>query len=261
MAWFDAGVNLLDSRFDANAVVASAIAAGVSKLCVITTHPDEWAAAQQLYAQFPDNLVYTLGVHPHNAKVVNHGTFTDFEELLQCPGLVAVGECGLDFNRNFSPPGKQIEVFETQLALAKSFSKPLYLHEREAFEQQLSCIERVFGCGHIDGIAHCFTGNKTQLQAYVKKGLYIGITGWLCDDKRGADLREAVQSLPLNRLILETDAPYLFPKTLRPKKRNNLPEFIPHIGEDLANLIGQPLNAVEKLSYTNATTLFGIAKD
>ncbi|MFC3093710.1 TatD family deoxyribonuclease [Alteromonas sediminis] len=261
MTWFDAGVNLLDSRFDPAEVIESAVAAGVEKMCVICTHPNEWDSAKALFETYPRHIVYTLGVHPHNAKVVDTGTLDELPERLTCPGAIAVGECGLDFNRDFSPRDKQIDVFEQQLQIAKAESMPLYLHERDAHEQQLRCIESVYGEENMYGIAHCFTGDTYQMKAYLKKGLYIGVTGWLCDEARGQALRDAVKVLPLNRLILETDAPYLFPKTFRPRKRNNMPALIPHIAEELAKLVDQPLYEIEKFSYTNAITLFRIAKD
>lgn len=259
MAWFDAGVNLLDSRFDIDAVIADSKAAGVDKLCVITTHHNEWERAKTLYEAHPESIVYTLGVHPHNAKDVTDEAMAQLPELFKCPGAVAVGECGLDFNRNFSPPEKQIEVFKQQLNIAKAINKPLYLHERDAFDTQISCLNAVMGKSQINGIAHCFTGTEEQLTTYLEKGLFIGITGWLCDDKRGISLRSAVSKLPLDRLVLETDAPYLFPKTVKPRQRNNTPAMIPAIAQSVAELMNKPLNEVENMSYTNTNILFGIA--
>ena len=257
MTWFDAGVNLLDGRFDANEVIANACAAGVSKLCVITTHPKEWDDARTLYEAFPEQLVYTLGVHPHNAKDVTAADLQQLESLCEQPGLVAVGEC--DFNRDFSPRPVQIDVFQAQLEIAKRVNKPVYLHERDAFSQQLECLESVFGSHAIDGIAHCFTGTKSQLHAYIERGLYIGVTGWLCDEKRGQSLREAVAALPLDKLIFETDAPYLFPKTVRPRKRNNEPALLPHIAEEFAQVTGHSFSKLAQISYTNTLSLFRLS--
>ena len=257
MAWFDAGVNLLDSRFDAAEVINRAKEAGVEKLCVITTHPSEWAPAFALYQRFPEHLCYTIGVHPHNAKDVTPHHFEQLKSLAQQEGCVAVGECGLDFNRDFSPRPTQIRVFEAQLAIAQEIGLPVYLHERDAFEQQLVLLRRYMPSLK-GGIAHCFTGNAEQVQHYLALGLYIGITGWVCDDKRGQDLRDAVANIPLNKLILETDAPYLFPKTLRPRKRNNEPAFLPHIANQLGEYLKLETDKLRNCSYANACELFSL---
>ena len=257
MAWFDAGVNLLDSRFDAAEVINRAKEAGVEKLCVITTHPNEWAPAFALYQRFSEHLCYTIGVHPHNAKDVTPHHFEQLKLLAQQEGCVAVGECGLDFNRDFSPRPTQIRVFEAQLAIAQEIGLPVYLHERDAFEQQLALLRRYMPSLK-GGIAHCFTGNAEQVQQYLALGLYIGITGWVCDDKRGQDLRDAVANIPLNKLILETDAPYLFPKTLRPRKRNNEPAFLPHIANQLGEYLKLETDKLRNCSYANACELFSL---
>ena len=139
MPWFDAGVNLLDTRFDIDEIIVNAKSADVQKLCVITTSPEEWDAAAKLYEAYPESIVYTVGIHPHYAKDISNADLTRLESLVDKPGVVAVGECGLDFNRNFSPSDIQIRVFEAQLEIAKKYNKPVYLHERDAFHEQISC--------------------------------------------------------------------------------------------------------------------------
>lgn len=258
MPWFDAGVNLLDRRFNAQEVVARALEAGVSRLCIITTHPNEWLPAVSLHQQFPEVCCFTLGIHPHNAKDAVAHDFERLRELAQLPGAVAIGECGLDFNRNFSPKPVQLSVFEAQLQIASELEMPVYLHERDAFNEQFACLDNMRG-KLVGGIAHCFTGNKDALDAYLSLGLYIGVTGWVCDEIRGLDLRSAVSHIPLNRLILETDAPYLFPKTLRPRKRNNEPAFLPHIAEQLSDLLKVSSEKLRDNSYVNACRLFSLS--
>lgn len=257
MKWFDAGVNLLDDRLDPTSVIAEAAEAGVDRICLITTHPDEWEKAAALYAAFPDSLCYTVGIHPHNAKVVEEAHYQQLKTFAARPGVVAVGECGLDFNRNFSPPETQQTVFIRQLELAVELGLPVYLHEREAFDTQQSCLSP-FLKDLKGGIAHCFTGDKITLQAYLDMGLHIGVTGWVCDPKRGDALRDAITELPLDKLVLETDAPYLFPKTLRPRKRNNTPASIPHIGEAVAELLESTPAQISVNSYANSCRLFGL---
>lgn len=258
MQWFDAGANLLDKRFDIPQVLDNAQQAGVTRICLITTAPDEWEAARELYQQYPDQLCYTLGVHPHNARLASDDDLTRLAQLAGEPGVVAIGECGLDFNRNFSEPAVQIQVFNAQLAIAKRLHMPVYLHERDAFQQQLTCLNQ---CPPVGGIAHCFTGTQQQMQAYLEFGLYIGITGWVCDPKRGEALQQAVSQLPTERLILETDAPYLFPKNQRPRKRNNEPANIPAIAEKVAELTGRNLAQLSEQSYANTLTLFRLSSE
>ncbi|MCU7553265.1 TatD family hydrolase [Alteromonas sp. ASW11-19] len=259
MQWFDAGVNLLDRRFDADAVLAEAREAGVKRICMITTHPDEWEAAASLYAAHPQQLCYTVGVHPHNAKDVRPEHYTQLRSVAAAPGVVAIGECGLDFNRNFSPPNVQREVFREQLKLAVALGLPVYLHERDAFADQQTILNE-FAADLSGGLAHCFTGDQATMQAYLDMGLHIGITGWVCDPKRGESLREAVKALPLDRLILETDAPYLFPKSLRPRKRNNTPATLPHIATQLAELLESSTAELSNTSYANSCDLFGLKR-
>ena len=236
MPWFDAGVNLFDDRMPAEQTITLAAQAGVDRLCLITTHPDEWEVAEQLYLQHPDRLSYTLGIHPHHAKDARPEHWDIFIEKAALPGVVAIGECGLDYNRDFSPREVQRSVFERQLSIATELKKPVYLHERDAFDHQ----------------------HQLLAQYLPALGLYIGVTGWLCDERRGSSLRDAVQQLPLERLILETDAPYLYPKTLKPRRRNNTPANLPHIGQALATLVKQELEIIEQASYTNSLTLFNL---
>lgn len=257
MPWFDAGVNLLDRRFDAHQVITHAIDAGVQKMCVITTHPNEWERAAQLYHAFPEHLCYTIGVHPHNAKDVSEVDLTRLNVAAQAPGVVAIGECGLDFNRDFSPRPVQKAVFEAQLRIANELQLPVYLHERDAFDEQVACLAKAIG-QLPGGIAHCFTGTTKQLKTYLDMGLYIGITGWVCDDKRGEALRDALVHIPQDKLVLETDAPYLFPKTLRPRKRNNEPAFLPHIGEQVGQLLSIDAEQLQSTSYANTCRLFSL---
>lgn len=258
MRYFDAGVNLLDKRFDADEVIRRANEAGVDKLCIITTHPNEWDAAVALYTKYPTQCCYTIGVHPHNAKDVNDEDYARLRVLAQQEGCVAVGECGLDFNRNFSPQSVQLAVFEAQLEIAASINLPVYLHERDAFNEQVALLNKYMPRLN-GGIAHCFTGNSEQVKQYLALGLYIGITGWVCDEKRGEDLREAVKHIPLDRLILETDAPYLFPKTLRPRKRNNEPAFLPHIASQLGEYLQVETDKLCISSYANSCELFSLS--
>lgn len=259
--WFDAGVNLFSDRFNSDRadVVQQARDVNVIEMLLISSD----LAESQLNTHYCSNLpsLYcTAGVHPHQAAGVSAGWIAQLEDLVRAPHVVAVGECGLDFNRNFSTPEQQIEVFESQLAVATRLKKPVYLHERDAFVTQISLIKNNPG---LSGIAHCFTGNSTELKAYLDLGLYIGITGWLCDAKRGQSLMDAVRYLPLDRLILETDAPFLLPKTITPKPKSsrNEPAYLPGIAAQFAQLTGHSLDDIALHSRRNSLTLFQITAD
>ena len=255
---FDAGVNLLDKRFDAEKVINNSIDAGLTGLLIIASDLKESEQAAEFCQRHSIqgfNLLHTAGVHPHQAKSWNSTTYRELENLLTSPNCVAIGECGLDFNRNFSTPEQQRFAFEQQLILAQTNKKGVYLHERDAFDTQMQYLQK-----YIDqlpfAIAHCFTGNKKQLCEYQNLGCYIGITGWVCDRKRGEALREAILAVDLSKLLLETDSPYLFPKTVRPRSSNNEPKYIHAIAEEIAAIIGIPTDTLVTRCNQNAEYLF-----
>ncbi len=261
LRWFDAGVNLFSAQFDADRpqVVPQALSAGVSELLLISSDLAETRDNQQ-FCQQHRGCFTTAGVHPHQADQVSADWLAQLEQQLQQPEVVAVGECGLDFNRMFSAKSSQLSVFSAQLSLAKQHTKAVYLHERDAFAEQIALLKS-HQIHH--GIAHCFTGDTAQLRAYLDLGLYIGITGWLCDERRGQSLQQALNYLPLDRLVLETDAPYLLPRNLtdKPKNRRNAPAFLPAIGAQVAALLQLELGVVAAASRQNSLRLFGICAD
>ena len=254
----DIGANLTHASFqpDLDEVLARARAAGVDTIVVTgssveeSRHAADLAAARGLYA--------TAGVHPHHARACNAETIPALRALAQHPKIVAVGECGLDFNRNYSPHPDQEKWFVAQLELAAELGKPLFLHSRDA-HPRFAEILRNLRVGK--AVAHCFTGEADELRAYLDLGLYIGITGWICDERRGAHLLELVKKIPQDRLLLETDAPYLTPRDLRPqpKARRNEPAFLPHILRAVARARGEPPEALAEATRRNAHAFFGIA--
>ena len=201
------------------------------------------------------DLYSTAGIHPHHAK--DFKDTSDLKAIAAQPRVVAIGECGLDFNRNYSPHPAQEECFTAQLQLGRDLKKPLFLHSRDAhprFSQILSSFkpERA--------VAHCFTGEREELRAYLDLGLYIGITGWICDERRGKHLLELVREIPRDRLLLETDSPYLTPRDMKPqpKARRNEPAFLPHILRAVARALGREPEAVANETTANARLLFGL---
>jgi len=257
----DIGSNLTHSSFagDLASVMDRAARAGVTRQIVTGADLASSRAAAALASAYPGTLWCTAGVHPHHAAQFAPARLAELEALLSLPRVVAVGECGLDYFRDFSPRAAQREAFIAQLKIASASAKPVFLHQRDAHED-FTAILAEFRPALRGGVAHCFTGGPRELEAYVALDLSIGVTGWVCDERRGADLREAVPLIPGDRLMIETDAPYLLPRDLkpRPKSRRNEPAFLPHIAHVLAALRDESPEAVARVTRQNAIRLFGL---
>ncbi len=253
MRWFDTGVNLFSSQFAAQeaAIIAAARVAGVNRCLLISSDLTE-AEKNITFCQQHPGCFSTAGVHPHQAAQVSADWLLQLQYQLNQPSVVAIGECGLDFNRDFSPRAQQQQVFAAQLALSQQVQLPVYLHERDAFPTQIAMLKEQ---PPLAGVAHCFTGDSSQLKTYLDLGLYIGITGWLCDERRGQALQQALAYIPADRLILETDAPYLTPRTIRPRPRCNTPALLPAIAAEVARLTGLSLQQIAEQSYQNSCRL------
>lgn len=207
--------------------------------------------------RYSGKLYATAGVHPHDAKSCNEETITKLKELAALPQVVAIGECGLDYNRDFSPRDVQRNWFTEQIRLALELNLPLFLHEREAFSDFIAILKEH---GSPKAVVHCFTGIQSELSAYLEMGFYIGITGWICDERRGKHLRDLVRMIPPNRLMIETDAPFLTPRDLKEKPTDgrNDPAFLPHILQTVARCIGRPTEEVVKATTETSAEFFGI---
>lgn len=259
----DIGINLTHEGFDADrdAVIEGARAVGVTALIVTGTSAEVSRAALDLARTRPGALWSTAGVHPHHATEWDDAVRAALTTLLAQPEVVAVGECGLDFFRDLAPPAAQEHAFHAQLELAAECRKPVFLHQREAHARFLAML-REHAIGH--GVAHCFTDGPVEAAAYLAHGLHLGITGWLCDERRGGALREAVVLAPRERLLVETDAPYLLPRDLPvalrgPKKvHRNEPRWLPHIVATLAALRDEDPRDVADYTRANAVRLFGL---
>jgi TatD DNase family protein len=250
----DIGANLTHASFrdDLPQVLERARAAGVAVL-VTGTSAEETRKALAL------GFHTTAGVHPHHARDCGPQTIPELRELAKDPRVVAIGECGLDFNRNYSPHPDQEKWFVAQIELALAVSKPLFLHSRDAHPRFAEILKE----HKVEkAVAHCFTGEREELRAYVDLGLYVGITGWICDERRGGHLIELVREIPRDRLLLETDAPYLTPRDLhpQPKARRNEPSFLPHIARAVARALGRPVEEVAAETTRNARALFGLPR-
>ncbi len=259
--YIDIGVNLTNKRFDKDRdfVISEAEKVGVVKQIVTGTNLTESQKAFELTNDYPERLYSTAGCHPHDAKDFKSTDIEKLRALLDEPRVVAVGECGLDFNRNFSPKADQLRAFEQQLELAVECQKPVFLHERDAFEAQYELL-KTYAHRLNGGVVHCFTGKAEHMQAYLDLGLHIGITGWICDERRGDELYKNIHLVPSDRLLLETDAPYLLPRNLRPKPKSsrNLPQYLPHIAKTTAEARVEDLLEMSSLCYINTKRLFTI---
>jgi TatD DNase family protein len=261
MHWIDIGANLAHDSFrlDRDAVIERARAAGVVQMIVTGADLASSHAALQLARQYPRVLYATAGVHPHHAAQLRREDLAELRELLLQPEVVAVGECGLDYYRDLSPRDAQRRAFEWQLELAADCGKPLFLHQRDAHADFLSALRQP-AAASLRGVAHCFTGVAADLADYLQLGLSIGITGWFCDERRGAHLAALVGTIPEDRLLVETDAPYLLPRDLRPvpAARRNEPAYLPHIGAAVAHARGETTAACAAHTTAHARSLFGL---
>jgi len=256
----DIGLNLAHDSFDHDRdhVVATAVAAGVRHMVITGSTLDSTRAAIALARAAPDRFRATAGIHPHHAREFHAPDVAALRALMLEPEVGAAGECGLDYFRNFSPHDDQERVFRQQLELAAELGKPVFLHQRDAHDAFMAILGE-YRSRLPAGVAHCFTGDERELRDYLDLDLSIGITGWICDERRGHHLRELVRLIPAERLMLETDAPYLLPRDLhpRPQGRRNEPKYLPHILKAVAACRGEPAEALAEATSGNALRFFG----
>ncbi len=252
--YYDIGVNLFCRQYpDPEKIITDAHTAGVS--CILTgTSMKENRLINQFVRQY--DAYGTAGIHPHNADFAVKKDFERIEQILKDnPKIVAVGECGLDFDRMFSTRENQIRCLEKHIVLAEKLNKPLFLHERAAAKEFAARFKN-----HPEictkSVVHCFTGNKATLERYLDMGFCIGITGWICDDRRAADLRKAVSIIPLDRLMIETDAPYLTPKNVAGLDRTNVPQNIIYVVRELAKYMNLSEDEIIRHAKENTERIF-----
>lgn len=255
----DIGVNLTNRQFanDKDAVILRAKEAGVTGIVLTGTNCESSAMAADLAALYPQFAYSTAGVHPHDAIEVDDLSLSIIRDLAAQPQVVAIGECGLDFNRDFSPRLRQEEVFEAQLQLAVELNMPVFLHCRDAHQRFIEILTPWLS--KLPGaVLHCFTGSKIELEQCLALGLYIGITGWICDERRGQELRSIVSLIPDDKIMLETDAPFLLPRTLspKPKSRRNEPCYLFDIAREVAALRQQNVEQLIVKSTENSHRFF-----
>jgi TatD DNase family protein len=257
----DIGANLAHDSFDddRDEMMQRAAAAGVTTMIVTGSSDASNRRAAELTEANPGVLFSTAGVHPHHASDYTDASDALIRSLARKPAVVAVGECGLDYFRNFSPREAQLDAFRRQLDIARDIGLPVFLHQRDAHDDFIEMLEPVLP-DISRAVAHCFTGEHESLREYLALGLYIGITGWICDERRGRHLYDIVDVIPDDRLLIETDAPYLLPRTIqpKPKTRRNEPMYLAEVLRVVAEARGQNIEHVARVTAENARRFFNL---
>ena len=257
----DVGANIAHDSFDDDRddMMRRAADAGVDRIVVTGSSEQSNVRAAELAESAPGVLYSTAGVHPHHASDYTDASDAQIRELVKEDSVVAVGECGLDYFRDFSARADQLTAFRRQLDIAKDSGMPVFLHQRDAHDDFIEVLEPALP-DISRAVAHCFTGEGESLREYVALGLYIGITGWICDERRGRHLLDIVSVIPDDRLLVETDAPYLLPRTIRPrpKSRRNEPMFLPEVVRVLAAARDQSESHIATITTANAERFFGL---
>ncbi len=261
----DIGGNLTNRVFreDMGAVLERAAHAGVSAIVITGVSAPLSRRAFEIAAERTSRAVRlyaTSGIHPHNAKTANTEALREIEELLAKPRVVAAGECGLDYDRDFSPRDVQRRAFEQQLEIAAATKKPVFLHERAAHEDFTKILAK-HRPNLTRAVVHCFTGDRQTLERYIDLDLHIGFTGWLCDERRGTHLHDLVGLVPRGRIMVETDAPFILPRDMpdKPKNNRNEPAFVTHVARSVARHRGETFEDFAAHTTATATAFFDLA--
>lgn len=259
--YIDIGANLTHKslRSDRAALLQRAREKGVAHIIITGTSLEGSQAAVRIARRSGrgSSLLATVGVHPHGASDWYPEAAATLRELARDPSVVAIGECGLDYNRDFSPRPAQRQCFADQLALAAQLGLPVFLHERDAHDDFLAILRERWSTLP-RAVVHCFTGDDRALDAYLELGAHIGVTGWICDERRGRRLISQIRRIPTGRLMIETDAPFLTPRTIPGRPRRNEPAFLPWVAEAVAKATGKTVNEVALETTTTALAFFGI---
>lgn len=257
----DIGANLGHDSFssDLDQVLEAAKQAGIETILVTGTSVTASREAAALARRFPRFLYSTAGIHPHDAAHFDPSALRDLATLAADDCVKAMGETGLDYFRDYSPRDRQREAFAAQLQQAAELDKPVFLHQRDGHEDFISIL-RKYRNALPRAVVHCFTGSEAELRDYLELDMHIGITGWICDERRGGHLHDIIKLIPSNRLMLETDSPYLLPRTIRPKppSRRNEPANLVHILESVASCLGKSAKTVAEQTTETARDFFAV---
>jgi len=255
----DIACNFTSERFDKdlNEVINRAIKNKITKFGLICSQLNDLDKLLKIYEQYSNNMFFTIGVHPHHANEINDGYIKKLKEAVNKNNPHAVGETGLDFFRNLSTYEEQIFAFEEQIKIAIDTNKPLFLHQRDSHNDFIKIL-RKYSSDINKSVVHCFTGTKEQLDDYLELDCYIGVTGWICDEKRNVQLRKTIKNIPLEKLMIETDCPYLIPKNLpdKPKNNRNEPSNLNHIVKEIAVVMEKDETSLREKTYANSLSFF-----
>jgi len=257
----DIGANLTHDSFDEDRaeMMQRANEAGVSRMIITGSSNQGSLDAVDLAETEPGRLYATAGVHPHHAADFDDSSARLIRELAARDSVVAVGECGLDYFRNFSPRQAQLAAFQSQLEIAAETAMPVFLHQRDAHDDFVDVLEPMLP-RITRAVAHCFTGEHESLREYLAMGLWIGITGWICDERRGAGVKALVPRIPLDRLMLETDGPYLLPRNIQPKPshRRNEPRYLRAVFDSICEVRSEEPGEIAATTSANALLFFNL---
>jgi len=260
MAGFiDIACNFTHDSFKDNLdeVLNNAEHAGVDKFVLLCASLDDIDPIKVIQNNTPEKFFISAGIHPHHATEILEINYDALFNKLKSINPNAIGETGLDYFRNISPPNIQKKSFGMHIEIAKELNLPLYLHQREAHNDFIRIIKENIS-NFPKFVVHCFTGTQAELDEYLELGAYIGLTGWICDAKRNIDLRKSIKNIPIEKMMIETDSPYLIPKNLmlKPKKNINEPKYLPHIANEICELTGYELEELKSATSNNAIKFF-----
>ena len=255
----DIACNFSSERFDKDLdeVINRAIANKITKFGLICSRMSDLNKLLKIYQQYSKSMFYTIGVHPHHANEINDGYLKKLKDVIATNNPHAIGETGLDFYRNLSTYEEQIYAFEEQIKIAIYTNKPLFLHQRDSHDDFIKILKK-YSSDISKAVVHCFTGTQEQLDDYLELDFYIGVTGWICDEKRNVELRKTIKNIPLEKLMIETDCPYLIPKNLveKPKNNRNEPSNLNHIINEIAELMEIDIDILRKQTFVNTINYF-----
>jgi len=260
MAGFiDIACNFTHDSFKDNLdeVLNNAEHAGVDKFVLLCASLDDIDPIKVIQNNTPEKFFISAGIHPHHATEILEINYDALFNKLKSINPNAIGETGLDYFRNISPPNIQKKSFGMHIEIAKELNLPLYLHQRDAHSDFIRIIKENIS-NFPKFVVHCFTGTQAELDEYLELGAYIGLTGWICDAKRNIDLRKSIKNIPIEKMMIETDSPYLIPKNLmlKPKKNINEPKYLPHIANEICELTGYELEELKSATSNNAIKFF-----
>jgi len=258
--FIDIGINLTNKQFnnEHEEIINRALDNGVEQMILTGTSVRGSKECAEIAEDYPEILFSTAGIHPHDAKSFNNESINELRKLLKQDQVISVGECGLDFDRDFSPRPIQEKCYRAQLELAIEVDKPLFLHERSAFKRFNEIIDEYLS-KLPEAVVHCFTGTLEEAKTYLDKGFYLGFTGAISDDKRFKHLEDVIKYVPLDRMMIETDAPFMLPKNMpRTQNRRNEPSYLPYVAQTIAKLKKVSISEVADETTEVARKFFSI---